>query len=112
MEKFMKNKLDRQIEEDALLREVVDDVKNDQFRQMWDKYGLFIIIGVALVLTFTISFESIKNWQNKKYQEVSNAYSVALSLQNQENSAKNNNSTPWLFPMIAQCRLFSPRRSL
>lgn len=79
----MKNKLDRQIEEDALLREVVDDVKNDQFRQMWDKYGLFIIIGVALVLTVTISFESIKNWQNKKYQEVSNAYSVALSLQNQ-----------------------------
>ncbi len=79
----MKNKLAQQIEQDALLREVVDDVKDEQFRKMWDKYGLLIIIGVALILTVTISFESIKNWQAKKYQEVSNAYSVALSLQNQ-----------------------------
>lgn len=79
----MKNKLAQQIEQDALLREVVDDVKDEQFRKMWDKYGLFVIIAVALILTITISFESIKNWQMKKYQEVSDAYSVALSLQNQ-----------------------------
>ncbi len=78
-----KNKLQAQIEEDALLREVVEDVKNDQFRQMWDKYGLFIIIAVAVILTATVSFEGIKNWQLKKSQELSNAYSVALSLQNQ-----------------------------
>lgn len=79
----MKNKIKQEIENDVLLREVADDVKNDQLRQIWDKYGIFIIIGVALVLTLTISYESIKNWQIKKQQEVSNAYSVALSLQNQ-----------------------------
>ncbi len=78
-----KNKLQAQIEEDALLREVVEDVKNDQFRQMWDKYGLFIIIAVAVILTATVSFEGIRNWQMKKNQELSNAYAVALSLQNQ-----------------------------
>ena len=79
----MKNKFAQQIEQDALLREVVDDVKEEQFRKMWDKYGLFVIIGIALVLTVTISFESIKNWQMKKYQEISDADSVGLSLQNQ-----------------------------
>ena len=79
----MKNKIKQEIENDVLLREVADDVKNDQLRQIWDKYGILIIIGVALVLTLTISYESIKNWQIKKQQEVSNAYSVALSLQNQ-----------------------------
>ena len=79
----MKNKFAQQIEQDALLREVVDDVKEEQFRKMWDKYGLFVIIGIALVLTVTISFESINNWQMKKYQEISDAYSVGLSLQNQ-----------------------------
>ena len=80
----MKNKkLMNKIEEDALLREVVDDVKNDQLVQFWNKYGIFVIIGVALVLTLTISFEGIKNWQIKKHQETSNAYSAALSLQNQ-----------------------------
>lgn len=79
----MKNKLANKIEEDALLREVVEDVKNEQFQQWWNKYGIFVIIGVALVLTLTISVESIKNWQIKKHQEISDAYSVALSLQNQ-----------------------------
>lgn len=79
----MKNKLEDQIKDDALLREVVEDVKSEQLQQIWNKYGLLIIIGVALVLTAAISFESLKNWQNKKNQELSNAYSVALSLQNQ-----------------------------
>lgn len=79
----MKNKLQNQINEDALLREVVEEVKNEQLQQIWNKYGLFIIIGIALILTAAISFESIKSWQMKKKQELSNAYSVALSLQNQ-----------------------------
>lgn len=79
----MKNKLQDQINEDALLREVVEEVKNEQLQQLWNKYGLFIIIGIALVLTAAISFESLKSWQIKKQQELSNAYSIALSLQNQ-----------------------------
>lgn len=79
----MKNKLQDQINEDALLREVVEDVKSEQMRQMWNKYGLLIIIAVALILTAAISFESLKNWQIKKNQDLSNAYSIALSLQNQ-----------------------------
>ena len=44
---------------------------------------MFIILGVALILTATISFESFKNWQAKKQQELSNTYSVALSLHGQ-----------------------------
>ena len=83
MEKSMKDKFAHQIQEDALLREVVDDVKSEQLQQLWNKYGIFVIIGVALVLTLTISFESIRGWQRKKHYEMSNAYSVALSLQNQ-----------------------------
>lgn len=79
----MKNKLQEQINNDALLREVVEDVQNEQLQQFWNKYGLFVIIAVALILTATISFESIKGWRMKKQQELSSAYSVALSLQSQ-----------------------------
>ena len=79
----MKKKIQDQIVEDALLREVIDDVKNEQLQQMWNKYGLYIIIGIALILTATISFETIKSWREKKHQELSNAYSIALSLHNQ-----------------------------
>ena len=79
----MKNKLQDQINHDALLREVVEDVQNERLQQLWSKYGLFIILGVALILTATISFESFRNWQTKKHQELSNTYSIALSLQGQ-----------------------------
>ena len=80
---MMKNKLQAQIEEDALLREVVEDVKNEQLQQIWNKYGLIIIVSIALILTTAISFESLKSWHTKKQQELSNTYSIALSLQNQ-----------------------------
>jgi hypothetical protein len=79
----MKKKIQEQINEDALLREVVEDVQNEHLRQIWDKYGLFIIIGIAAVLTVVISFESLKSWQTRKNQELSTAYSAALSLQAQ-----------------------------
>lgn len=79
----MKKKLQDQFNEDALLREVVEDVKNEELQKLWNKYGLYIIMGIALVLTATISFESIRTWRDKKNQEMSNAYSVAMSLQNQ-----------------------------
>ena len=79
----MKKKIQDQIVEDALLREVIDDVKNEQLQQIWNKYGLHIIIGIALILTATISFESIKAWHEKKSQKLSTSYSIALSLHNQ-----------------------------
>ena len=71
------------IEQDPLLKEITDDVKNDQMKVLWDKYGLYIIIFVALALTAAVSFETFKNWANKRNQEISNAYAVAISLQSQ-----------------------------
>ncbi len=85
-----KNNADPEIEA-AFFREVEESVKNDRLKQLWDKYGLAIIVGVALILTATVSFESFRAWRDKKMSEMSNAYAVALALQNQgkyEESAK------------------------
>ena len=60
-----------------------DALKNDQMKLLWDKYGLFVIIFVALSITTAVCFETFKSWVNQKNQEVSNAFAVALSLQNQ-----------------------------
>ena len=69
--------------QDALLKEISEDVKNDKMKDLWDRYGLFIIIFVALALTASVSFESFRSWAKKRDQEISNAYAVAISLQNQ-----------------------------
>lgn len=68
---------------DALLREIAEDVKNDELKSLWNKYGLLIVIVVAVAITAAVSFETFKNWINRRNQEISNAYAVALSLQNQ-----------------------------
>lgn len=71
------------IKDDVLLKEIEADVKNEQLKSLWDKYGLLIILLVALALTAAVSYETFKSWSNKRTQELSNAYAVAVSLENQ-----------------------------
>ncbi len=71
------------LKNDALLKEIDTDLKNEQLKSLWDQYGLFIILFVALSLTAAVSFETFKAWNAKRDQELSNAYAVAVSLQNQ-----------------------------
>lgn len=69
--------------QDAFIREVDEDLKNESLKKMWDKYGLLITIFVVVVLTLAVSYESLKAWYIKRAENWSDAYAVALSLQNQ-----------------------------
>ncbi len=82
-ENTMKKKEKNLLVNDALLNEVTEEVKNDQLKLLWDKYGLFIIIFVALSLSVAVSFETFRSWINKRNQEISNAFAFAISLQDQ-----------------------------
>ncbi len=78
-----KKAIDNVLKEDALMREAAIDAKNEKLQSLWEQHGMYIIIAVALILTLTVSFETFKAWKNKKDQELSNAYAVAVSLQSQ-----------------------------
>lgn len=77
--------------EDAFILEVNEELKNEKIKQIWEKYGLFIIAVVTVSLTAAISFETIKSWYNKKFQDISDAYSAAIVLQEQEKYEESNN---------------------
>ena len=79
----MKLKKKPALPEDSFIKEVDEDLKNDQLRLIWKKYGLYIIIAVILILTVTVSFESIKAWKIKQNELWADTYAYALSLQNQ-----------------------------
>ena len=64
-------------------KEVSADVKSDNMKKLWDTYGLQIIIAVVIILTIAVSFETLKAWKLKHNESRSDAYSVALALQNQ-----------------------------
>ena len=77
--------------EDAFILEVNEELKNEKIKQIWEKYGLFIIAVVTVSLTAAISFETIKGWYNKKFQDISDTYSAAVVLQEQEKYDESNN---------------------
>ena len=52
--------------QEAFIKEVNEDLKNESMKKMWDKYGLYIIILVVAALTAAVSFEAIKAWYTKK----------------------------------------------
>ena len=51
--------------QEAFIKEVNEDLKNESMKKMWDKYGLYIIILVVAALTAAVSFEAIKAWYTK-----------------------------------------------
>lgn len=74
---------------DSFIQEVSEEVKNDNLKALWDKYGLFIILFVVVAVSAAVSFETIKNWRDQKYQAQTSSYLAALQLSNDyENSIK------------------------
>lgn len=69
--------------QDAFIREVDEDLKNESMKKLWDKYGLFVLLIVIVSLTVAVSYESIKSWYIKCAENRTEGYAVALSMQNQ-----------------------------
>lgn len=66
---------------DAFIQEVSEDVKNDNFKALWDRYGLFVIIFVALAVIAAVSFEKIRSWKLEQNQMQTENYMAAAQLQ-------------------------------
>ena len=67
---------------DAFIKEVDEDVKNDNLRVFWNKYGLYVILLVVFCLTLAVSFESLKAWKIKRDQAMTNTYIATLNMKN------------------------------
>jgi len=66
---------------DAFIQEVDEDVKNDNLKALWDKYGLLVIAFVVLAVSLTISFDQIKNWRIAQNQQRTEEYIMATQAQ-------------------------------
>lgn len=66
---------------DAFIQEVDEDVKNDNLKVLWNRYGLLIIAFVVLAVSAAISFDQIKNWKIAQNQRHTEEYMTAAQLQ-------------------------------
>lgn len=62
---------------DAFIMEVDEEVKNDNLKEFFNKYGLYIISFVVLVLFATVSFDQIQNWRNNQFKNKTGEYIAA-----------------------------------
>jgi hypothetical protein len=65
---------------DAFIQEIDEDVKNDNLKQLWEKYGVFIVLLVVLAVSATVSFEKFKSWRAAQNQAATETYMSAVQL--------------------------------
>ncbi len=73
----MKNK----IEKDSFITEIEEDLKNDNLKKLWDKYGFYLLAAMASILLITIFIEVYSYFSIKNNQEMTTKYSQALTLE-------------------------------
>ena len=66
---------------DAFINEVSEEVKNDNFKELWNRYGLLIIAIVAVAVCGAVSFERIKSWHLQHNQMTTETYMDAAHKQ-------------------------------
>jgi len=69
--------------QDAFMREVDEDLKNESMKKLWNKYGIYMVLITVIALTAAVSFEGIKAWYVKKIQARSDSFAYALNLESQ-----------------------------
>ena len=65
---------------DAFIQEVSEEVKNDNLKAFWNKYGLFVVLFVVVAVSAAVSFETIKSWRDQKYQAQTEQYLRSLQI--------------------------------
>lgn len=66
---------------DAFINEVSEEVKNDNFKELWNRYGLLIIAIVAVAVCGAVYFERIKSWRLQHNQMTTETYMDAAHKQ-------------------------------
>ena len=62
---------------DSFIMEVDEEVKNDSLKAFFQKYGLYIVAFVVLILSATVSFDTIKNWRENQFKARTDEYIAA-----------------------------------
>jgi hypothetical protein len=73
---------------DSFLREVDEAVRQDQYKKLWDRYGLYALGGAALVVAGVAGYKGWSYWQLKQAQDAGAKFTQALSMEDGADAAK------------------------
>lgn len=68
-------------DEKAFFDEVDEEVRNDRFKQLINKYGGFLLCVLILAISFAVGYEKLGEWKIRRAQEKNVQYAQALAPQ-------------------------------
>ncbi len=73
---------------DSFLREVDGAVRQDQYKKLWDNYGVYALAGLLLIVAAVAAYKGWSYWQERQAQEAGAKFSEALTLEGGNDDAK------------------------
>ena len=73
---------------DSFLREVDEAVRQDQYKKLWDNYGVYALAGLLLIVAAVAAYKGWSYWQERQAQEAGAKFSEALTLEGGTGDAK------------------------
>ncbi|MGZ3411325.1 MAG: tetratricopeptide repeat protein [Xanthobacteraceae bacterium] len=71
-----------------IFREVDEEVRRDQFKQLWDRYGIIAIVAAVLVVVAVGGWRGYQWWQSNMAAEAGATYDLAADLETQGKTAE------------------------
>ena len=71
-----------------IFNEVDEEVRREQFKKLWDRYGILVLIAAVLIVAGVGGWRGYQWWQAKQAAEASVAYDAASELVDQGKSAE------------------------
>lgn len=71
--------------DDSFIREVNEELRQDQLRSLWRRFGPFVIAAAALVVLATAAYVGYERWIESRANRSGDAFARALELAEQGN---------------------------
>jgi len=73
---------------DSFLREVDEAVRQDQYKKLWDRYGVVALGAAALIVLGVAGYKGWSYWQEKRAQDAGAKFTQALLMEDGADAAK------------------------
>jgi len=73
---------------DSFLREVDEAVRQDQYKKLWDRYGVVALGAAALIVVGVAGYKGWSYWQEKRAQDAGAKFTQALLMEDGADAAK------------------------
>ena len=63
-----------------IFQEVDEEVRREQMKRLWDRYGWLIITACVLLVAAVAAYRTYEWWEGKKAAEAGSAFQAAVAL--------------------------------